>query len=279
MSTRFVSQPLQALGRQWLLKNSHPLAKAELMESAIVFAPHPDDETLGCGGTILRKQQAGAEVKIVFVTDGSRSHKRLMSEQALRGIRMEEAQAAGQALGLVEKDLIFLDVKEGELRSNQDRAGDKVCQILAEYQPNQVFVPHYQEPPLDHRMTQRIVLKTLADLNRPVTVFEYPIWLWRHWPWTDISWRTYRHPLAGIRHNLVLLYHLLGELTTRHFVGDLLGQKQAALAQHNSQMTRLLPSPEWLTLSDVSDGAFLQCFFQDHEYFFRYAWMDKIGPG
>src|SRR5207248_577693 len=43
----------------------------ELGRSAIVFAPHQDDEVLGCGGTIVRKLRAGADVTVVFLTDGS----------------------------------------------------------------------------------------------------------------------------------------------------------------------------------------------------------------
>jgi len=38
--------------------------------SALVLAPHPDDETLGCGATILRKRAAGTPVHVLIVTDG-----------------------------------------------------------------------------------------------------------------------------------------------------------------------------------------------------------------
>jgi LmbE family N-acetylglucosaminyl deacetylase len=40
----------------------------------VVFSPHPDDETLGCGSTIIKKKRLGADVTIVFMTDGSKSH-------------------------------------------------------------------------------------------------------------------------------------------------------------------------------------------------------------
>lgn len=36
-----------------------PLSTKELAASAIIFSPHQDDETLGCGGTIIRKRQGG----------------------------------------------------------------------------------------------------------------------------------------------------------------------------------------------------------------------------
>jgi GlcNAc-PI de-N-acetylase len=41
--------------------------------SCVVIAPHPDDETLGAGATIMRKVDAGTPVHVVVATDGSKS--------------------------------------------------------------------------------------------------------------------------------------------------------------------------------------------------------------
>ena len=57
----------------------------ELKRSAIFFSPHQDDETLGCGGTIIRKKRMGAEVKIVFMTDGCNSHPHLITKNVYGG--------------------------------------------------------------------------------------------------------------------------------------------------------------------------------------------------
>jgi hypothetical protein len=51
------------------------------------------------------------------------------------------------------------------------------------------------------------------------------------------------------------------------FVADQLEKKRQALAQHRSQMMILRPGTAWPTLSDVSEGEFLKCFFQDFEIF------------
>ena len=44
--------------------------KAVAMENIIVFAPHPDDDIIGCGGSIARQLQQGNKVSIVYLTSG-----------------------------------------------------------------------------------------------------------------------------------------------------------------------------------------------------------------
>lgn len=60
------------------------LDEKDLERTATVFSPHSDDETLGCGGTIIKKKRAGAKVKIVFIPDGRKSHSHLISEDELK---------------------------------------------------------------------------------------------------------------------------------------------------------------------------------------------------
>ena len=93
--------PQKQLRNRYLkqIERIQPVSEQDLAASAIIFSPHQDDETLGCGGTIIRKQEAGAEVKIVFMTDGSRSHHRFIPEEKLIILRQQEAIKAAQTLG------------------------------------------------------------------------------------------------------------------------------------------------------------------------------------
>src|SRR3546814_14981849 len=68
-----------------------------------VVAPHPDDEILGCGGTMARAAAAGAEVHVVVVTRGQPP---LFDEELVPRIRSEPLQAHG-TLGVA--DPRFLD--------------------------------------------------------------------------------------------------------------------------------------------------------------------------
>ena len=99
---------------------------------AIVFAPHHDDETFGCGGLIALKRQLGVRVKLVFLTDGARSHDRVRTVEPdlLREIRKEEALKAAAALGVDSGDVIFLDIPDQGLGSLSGKLKEQTTQRI-----------------------------------------------------------------------------------------------------------------------------------------------------
>lgn len=242
-----------------------------LRRRTIVFSPHFDDETLGCGGTILRKTDAGTPVTLVFMTDGSKSHTHLMSEERSRTIRRCEGRAAGRALGLEDDDIILLDLAETRLQELSEVACERVLEILIGREPEDVFIPYHKEPPLwsmDHLATNRIVISALKKIGRDVRVYEYPIWFWCHWPWVRFPLRRRRDIVRHIvNHSFLRGLDLLRDFTYVVPVKELLERKRGALAEHKSQVTQLIPNVGWRTLGDVADGEFLACFFRDYEVF------------
>jgi LmbE family N-acetylglucosaminyl deacetylase len=259
-----------------ILESAAIETERELCESAIVFAPHPDDETLGCGGTIIKKKQQGADVKIVFMTDGRGSHGKLMSEQHLKEIRTDEAVAAARNLGVNESDVTFLNFEEGRLVRHLEPAVQLVAQLIDTYRPAQIFVPYWRESLKDHSVTNRIVSEALYRTGLHVAKYEYPIWFWHQWPWVNeaLPWvrkepSHYRARLGALRKDVVSILALLRDFRCSVYIGDVLGQKREALNQHKSQMTRLASNPSWATLGDVANGDFLDCFFRPYEIFVR----------
>ena len=242
------------------------LDENDLERSAIVFSPHPDDETLGCGGTIIRKKIAGADVKIIFMADGCRSHRHLIPENKLKFIRTNEALAACKKLGVKKSDTIFLEYEDNKLMKNQNSATSKVLEILIHQEPEEIFIPYHREKHPDHSATNKIVISALEIYQRKLNVFEYPIWFWVHWPWTSLS----RNNFHFWRNSLASGLYLLKEFQCSVKIADVLKLKREALEQHKSQMSRLIPDPGWFILNDVSNGEFLECFFQEHEVFHRY---------
>lgn len=237
-------------------------------KSTLVFSPHQDDETLGCGGTIIRKRQAGATVKIVFMTDGCKSHAHLIPEAELKQIRSREALSAAQVLGVAPENVIALNFTDGTLQEQQAAAVKMVASILATEQPEEIFVPHRQEPPADHFVTNQIVYQALEHLGQAATVYEYPIWFWDQYPWTHMilsNQRTWKK--LGISLLSGLGTNLLRQLNCSVEIQDILELKRQALNQHRSQMQPLIENTAWMTLGDLSNGEFIDCFFQDREFF------------
>jgi len=249
------------------------LGENDMKRSAVVFAPHPDDETLGCGGTIIKKKRMGADVKIVFMTDGSSSHNLILAD-GLKSIRSNEALAASRLLGVEESDVVFLGFEDGKLGENLDPAVARVTEIILEQQPQEIFIPYHKDkdPSLDHRATNRIVVSALQMHRREAIIYEYPIWFWR--PWAGRSVRG-QDILRTLKRSAVLGSSLLRDFRCSVYIGDVLDLKRAALDQHKSQMTRLIPDSRWATLGDVADGEFLEWFFQEHEVFHRYSLPGK----
>jgi LmbE family N-acetylglucosaminyl deacetylase len=255
---------MQSLGRT--------LAPQDLGHSAVVFAPHPDDETLACGGTIIKKRRAGAKVKIVYMTDGRRSHVPLMAENTLAELRASEALLACRKLGINNDQVTFLGFRDARLSQELETAREKVLGILILTQPSQVFIPYRLESLEDHWATQRCVIGAFKDYKRKVAVYEYPVWFWNQWPWVEWPECCVRERISDAFRACRSSLRLLKDFRIRVGVGDVLQQKYDALSQYKSQMTRLVPHPRWLTLSDVSNGDWLKCFFRQDEFFCRYEY-------
>ena len=235
--------------------------ESNLSKSTIVFAPHQDDETLGCGGTIIRKKQAGANIKIVFMTDGSGSHSHLIPRERLKAIRAKEALAAAQKLGVEKSEVIFLEFTDGNLSQKQDLAISKVKEIIKHNQPEEIFIPYSQDGVPDHDVTNSIVLSALKKSTAQATIYEYPVWFWNQFPWTGFS-----NPKNKLSSSWLFLKHFRCHVD----ISSVLEQKKNALQQHKSQIERLIPHRSWSILADVSQGEFLNCFLQDSEYFYRH---------
>ena len=241
-------------------------------ESAVIFAPHPDDETLGCGGVANKKINSGARIRFVFVSDGAASHPGRINSGALRAIREAEAIEAVRRLGASSDCVTFLRFPDGSALKHLDEITGAIVSLLNAWRPQSVFVTHAKDPTSDHVAVNSSVLAALRAYGLPVTVFEYPVWYWYHWPWMRIAgdlpgmWRTTLlqtlKTAAGLR--------ALSTLDTLAFVGDVIDVKRAALAAHMSQMKRPEDQDDWLTLPDLSGGDFVARLLSDYEVFTRY---------
>lgn len=181
---RFQERFLRFVGARGRSRWEPPAAILETLpgRKVLVFAPHMDDETIGCGGTLRKMADAGSDISVLFMTDGRKGDADLKTmapeargarEAALVLIRKEEARRAAALLGV--GSLFFLDVEDGSLQSTP-AIREKVRQILHEVRPDVVFVPFFMEEHPDHRAATEILLDATAGDEPALTCFAYEVW-------------------------------------------------------------------------------------------------------
>lgn len=150
----------------------------------LVFAPHPDDDILGCGGSMAWHVHHGEQVKIVYLTSGE-SGSVDISKTALGELRESEARAAASVLGVEETQ--FLRWPDGYLAVERDYLQILTSLIRAE-RPNRVYLPHSQDAVSDHLVTHQLVMEAVRRAAGPWyqecpgqpwpvgTVLGYEIW-------------------------------------------------------------------------------------------------------
>ena len=149
---------------------------------AVVVAPHPDDETLGCGGAIALLRQRGIPVHILVVSDGTQSHphSQRYPPDRLRQLREQETCAAVQVLGLPTAAVTFLRWPDTAVPHPGDldfsTAVDQCYCYLLCHSPTLVFVPWQHDRHCDHRATWTITQHALSQLSSPPRQLVYSIW-------------------------------------------------------------------------------------------------------
>ena len=254
------------------LRRLRSFGAEDWLASALIIAPHPDDETLGCGGTICKKIAAGAAVSFVFVTDGGSSHSHNIGREELIEMRETEAREAVLRLGGNALEVSFLRHPDSDASNHVDQIAADVLSLLQQKKPQSVFIPHVKDFPSDHTAVNAATVEALRTYGRPVTVYEYPIWYWYHWPWISLwgdlpgMWRTSARQTLRTGAGL----SILSALNRRVYIGDVLEVKCASLAAHRSQTRRPESDGNWATLGDLAGGEFVARLLSDYETFSRY---------
>lgn len=120
------------------------------MKKILVVSPHPDDEVLGCGGTIKKYVQAGSQVYLCVVT------KPLVPDwpQEYINQKQKEIEASNRALGFTK--VFFLDFPAIRLDTiPQKDLNDSLMKIFEEIYPEVVFIPFHGDINHDHQIVAR----------------------------------------------------------------------------------------------------------------------------
>ena len=143
------------------------------MSRILVLSPHPDDESIGCGGTLRRHVEQGDEVSVVFLTSGEKGGHGLAEAETIR-VREREARNAARILGI--RQLAFWREPDGALRATRP-ATDRLQGKLNEFRPDKLYVTHDREMHPDHRGAVRLVRRALQGLTgKWPEVLMYEVW-------------------------------------------------------------------------------------------------------
>ncbi len=155
----------------------------------LVFAPHPDDETLATGELILAARDAGATVRVVFATDGDNNpwpqrwiEKRWRIDARARANwgarRRSEATRALGVLGVDQDQLCFLGWPDQGLTDclmDDDMAERTLAEEISAFSPTQVALPALADRHPDHGALGMLVNLALRRSDTDCTHLEYVV--------------------------------------------------------------------------------------------------------
>jgi LmbE family N-acetylglucosaminyl deacetylase len=149
----------------------------------LVIAPHPDDESLGCGGLIAILAAIGRRFHFVFVTDGGASHRNSATwpRHRLSTEREREASEALELLGVGDHPRSFLRLTDAGMPAPGDdehvAALARLTIIAQDFDPDLVLLPWRRDPHRDHRDSWTLTHRALVEADRHPATLEYAIWL------------------------------------------------------------------------------------------------------
>jgi LmbE family N-acetylglucosaminyl deacetylase len=136
----------------------------------LVIAPHPDDETLGAGGTIAMLARAGHDVSVAIVTTGQPPE---FSSSDVANVRCEVEQAHA-VLGV--KETLYLDLPAARLFETPHRTLNAALrQAIIQIEPTTVLLPFMGDMHVDHQLTFQSAMVAVRphQATYPETILAY----------------------------------------------------------------------------------------------------------
>jgi LmbE family N-acetylglucosaminyl deacetylase len=162
---------------------SQILSRFARSRRVLIVAPHPDDETLGCGGLVATLSRLGAAFRFVFVTDGGASHpaSRQWPRWRVAAQRRREAHEALRRLGAGHAPRLFLGLSDAAMPAERSPGWkDALAQlrvVVREFQPDLAVLPWRRDPHCDHRDSWKMAQAALRGSPVRPIILEYAIWL------------------------------------------------------------------------------------------------------
>jgi LmbE family N-acetylglucosaminyl deacetylase/glycosyltransferase involved in cell wall biosynthesis len=139
----------------------------------LVFSPHPDDETLGCGGTLAKLVQAGAQVRVILMSLGEKGFPEGFDPSKAGESRKTEFITAMGVLGIT--DIDFYNLPDSEIHHSKDLV-ESITEEFYSYSPQWLYIPSPLDSHRDHVTVSLSVLSTWESLGYKQRIWLYEIW-------------------------------------------------------------------------------------------------------
>lgn len=149
-----------------------PLVGLPSLARALVLAPHPDDETIGPGGTVARLAARGTEVEVVILTDGEATPGTGLDVREVARRRRSEAVEACGRLGVGPPR--FSGHPDGGLEQRVAELAGELGALVPDLAPQAVFLPWFGDRHPDHLAVTSALAR--AGLPDRVDVWAYETW-------------------------------------------------------------------------------------------------------
>ncbi len=182
-------------------------------QDALVIAPHPDDESIGCGGSICKHTRAGRRVKVIFLTNGDQGDFEGRFGKDYLTIRLQSAEKALSILQV--KEFEFWGYKDRELSAKSDEVIERLSTVIKNFSPSIIYAPSPFDIHPDHRIASLIAWNIIQKKPLKLLLFEtlvplYPdilVDITNEWPskkraiesyWTELYYTNYTEKIEGL---------------------------------------------------------------------------------
>jgi LmbE family N-acetylglucosaminyl deacetylase len=142
-----------------------------MLTPTMVLSPHPDDETLGCGGLIASLRESGVPVTVVAVTDGERAY---ADAQGLAEVRHGEQARALQRLGVRHAEVVRLGLPDTAVTQHGDELVARLLPLVA--RDTHILAPWTGDFHPDHEACGRAAEELARKTGAALTFYFF--WTW-----------------------------------------------------------------------------------------------------
>lgn len=138
----------------------------------LVIAPHPDDETIGAGGTLLMSAERGAKITCLYVTNGASASEEIYPD-VMSKMREDEAK---EVWGRIGGDTIFLRFPDRHTPLSPE-AASTLADAINNIMPDIIFIPFLLDDHDEHRRSNNLfwLAKDIVK-KKNIDIWAYQVW-------------------------------------------------------------------------------------------------------